>query len=174
VKKSLIESFRPVVDYTNHKQRENIESNWKLISGGLCNHNQGDHINLYGIIHMIRQIDDYSFFPITTSVYEICIQQEIDLSVFLIDGQVGYRLDKAGRQKINRLLNKKQARNDYIQIEHLNGGVKTIAKKLITADCKDWKSLQKIHFENTLCCCKLRHADNHINHKTDLLKIDIK
>ena len=68
----------------------------------------------------------------------------------------------------------KQARNDYIQIEHLNGGVKTIAKKLITADSKDWKSLQKIHFENTLCCCKLRHADNHINHNTDLLKIDIK
>lgn len=169
----MIESFRPFVDIQNKRHVDNIESNWKIISGGLQNHKRGDFVNLYGLIHMIRQIDDYSFFPITQQVYDICTRQKIEIPKVILKDKVAFRLDKSSRQKINRLLNQMGTINDSIQIEHLNGGVKSIAQKLINSDCKNWKSLQKIHFENTLCCCKLHKAESEINHRTDLSRIKI-
>jgi hypothetical protein len=166
--------FRPFIDSKSDSLRSNIDSNWKIIAGGLKNHTSEDHINLYGITHMIRQIDDFSYFRVTKNVFELCNMYKIEIPSFNVNNKEEFRLDKKNRQRINKLINKIEGITDSVQIEHLNGGVKGVVKKLIDSEAKDWESLKKIHLEHTFCCCKLVIADRKINHYSDLKSIDIK
>lgn len=166
--------LRPFIDSKSQSIKSNIESNWKIIAGGLQNHDKGDHINLYGITHMIRQIDDFSYFRVTKNLFDLCNKHNIEIPSFNIDHKIEFRLDKRNRQRINKFLSKIEGVNDLVQIEHLNGGVKAIVKKLIDSEYKNWKDLQKIHLEHTFCCCKLVNADRDLNHDTDLKIISLK
>ena len=165
--------LKPFIDSKSESIKKNIESNWKIISGGLQNHSKGDHINFYGIIHMIRQIDDFSYFRITKNVFELCNKHNIEIPTFTINYKKEFRLDKKNRQRINKIIAKIDGINDLVQIEHLNGGVKEVVKKLIDSKDKDWNSLMKIHLYNSLCCCKLVNADKYLNHTTDLKSIEL-
>lgn len=166
--------LKPFIDSKSQSIKSNIESNWRIIAGGLQSHSQGDHINLYGITHMIRQIDDFSYFRITKNLFYLCDKHNIEIPSFYINHEKEFRLDKKNRQRINKLLSKIEGVNDLIQIEHLNGGVKRVIKKLIDSELKDWESLRKIHLEHTFCCCKLVNADKDLNHNTDLKSIPLK
>ena len=170
VKKDL----RPYFDNTSDIRKNNIESNWKIIAGGLQNHKNGEHINRYGIAHIIRQIDDYSYFRVTKNLFDLCKKNNIDIPTVNVFNKKEYRLNKSKRQKINRLLKKCPDVNDFIIIEHLNGGLREVIKKLISSDIKDWESLQKIHLENNLCCYKLYNADKNLDHNTELKNIKLK
>jgi len=167
-------NLRPYFNNSSIIRKNNIESNWKIIAGGLQNHKNGEHINRYGITHIIRQIDDYSFFRVTKNLFNLCKKNNIDIPTVNVNKKKEYRLNKSERQKINRLLKKCPDVNDYIIIEHLNGGVRGVVKKLISSEIKDWKSLQKIHLENNLCCCKLNSADKDLDHNTELNNIELK
>jgi len=68
--KEIVEKdLRPYFDKSSKIRKNNIESNWKIISGGLRNHKNGEHINLYGITHILRQIDDFSYFRVTKNSF---------------------------------------------------------------------------------------------------------
>ena len=62
------ENFKFKSDSLSFNQIKNIESNWLLIVGGLNEFKKRKklkEVNKYGIIHMIRQIDGYNYYPIT-------------------------------------------------------------------------------------------------------------
>jgi hypothetical protein len=148
--------------------KNNIESNYIFIIGGIKEHKKADasHINKYGIIHIIRQIDDSVNYPATKQLKEFCRQNGLD-KLIKIDSDWSSRVKKI----VNREL-KKNNHIDSVQIEHTNGGLKFFVAKLIEEEWTDdlrfnLEKIKKLHKEYCACCYKLKIAESHISEKTN-------
>lgn len=146
--------------------KKNIESNWKLIIGGLKEHKNDEFINKYGIIHIVRQIDGYFAFKPTRKLKKLLDEHNIECPEYFTSKE---------RTRINKEL-KNNRINDSIQIEHLNGGVKRMfeifrKKKWEGSTEENILEIVKLHSEHTICCYKLI-SEKEINDKTDIKKIN--
>ena len=160
-----LDNFKGVLVNTSRAQLVNIESNWKFIYGGLSLHRENQFVNKYGIIHLIRQIDGYYKYKPTKALKNILDKNNINYKEYL---------SSKDRTSLNRKLKEKGVK-DTIQIEHLNGGLKSLVNLLINEyfNGKKLEELKEVHINNSLCCYKLRKLDNNINENTEINSIEI-
>ena len=157
--------FIGILQNPTKTQLINIESNWKFIYGGLKLHKEKKSINKYGIIHLIRQIDGYYKYKPTKLVKNLLINNSIAFNDSISSSE---------RTKINKQL-KNKGINDYIQIEHLNGGLKSLVNLLIEEffNGKQLEELKEIHKKKSLCCYKLYRAESSLNENSSTDFIDM-
>ena len=169
----LKEKFRFKYYNLSTKQVNNIESNWLLILGGLKEfkkQNKFEELNKYGIIHMIRQIDGYNYYPITHKLFTILKNELPEEELERLKKDEGFFMNSNLRTRFNKLLKQKNIK-DSIQIEHLNGGVKTLVKKIIDSKLSLTK-IKDLHRNHTLCCYKLK-SESGINEGSNLGDINL-
>ena len=157
----------------SNKQKNNITSNWLLILGGLKEVKENkklEQVNKYGIIHIIRQIDGYSYYPITNKLYDLLQLQFPNEQLKRLKTDEGYIMNSSLRTRFNKLL-KQNNIEDSIQIEHLNGGVKILVEKIIESELSLTK-IKNLHRDHTLCCYKLK-SESDINESTRLEEIKL-
>lgn len=167
--------FKYFIGKRTNKQKQNIKSNWLIISGALKAHhekNELDLINKYGLIHIIRQIDGLNYYRITEGLYQ-CLNDlfsKSDLEILEHNGI--YLMNSRLRTKFNRLLIINNSK-ETIQIEHLNGGVKKLVDTIIQSKSFEISELEVLHKNESLCCYKLG-SEKHINERTALKDILLK
>ena len=122
--------FKYFIGKRTNKQKQNIKSNWLIISGALKAHhekNELDLINKYGLIHIIRQIDGLNYYRITEGLYQ-CLNHlfsKSDLEILEHNGI--YLMNSRLRTKFNKMLNGWN-RNYFVNnlTKHLNiNGIKS-------------------------------------------------
>ena len=150
------------------KKNFNIQSNLIFILGGLKEHQKQNDIpfNKYGIIHILRQIDDYKEYKPTYSLKELCEKLQIKTPI----GE-NAAWTASTRRKVNRELKMKN-HSDSVQIEHVNGGMKALVERLMNENWSNEinsniETIQKILDDCTRCCYKLKNADKDINANTE-------
>lgn len=166
------EKFRFKDVKLSSKQENNIESNWLLILGGLKEfkkQNKFKELNKYGIIHMVRQIDGYHYYAITQKLF-ILLENELQEEIDIVKTGKGFSMNSNLRTKFNKFLKQKNVK-DSIQIEHLNGGVKTLVERIINTELSLTK-IKELHRKHTLCCYKLK-SESEINEDTNLSDINL-
>lgn len=146
----------------------NVQSNLIFIIGGLKEHQKQSYIplNKYGIIHILRQIDDFKEYPPTFEIKQLCKELGIKDSIW---DKLNWTAEN--RKKVNKELKIKN-HSDTVQIEHLNGGVKGLVEKLISVNWSDNLEenlimIRKILDVSSKCCYKLKVANKDINAQTD-------
>jgi DNA replication protein DnaD len=177
---SLSEKFKFKHVRLSNRQKINIHSNWLLIFGGLkefTNQEERNKLNKYGIIHMIRQIDGYNYYPITHKLFVLLMAEMPEELKTLRHKDVGFVMNSSLRTKFNKLLKQKDIRDkngklESIQIEHLNGGVKNLVEKIVSEKLDKIEDLETIHRDYTLCCYKLKSESN-IDELTNLDEIKL-
>ena len=169
----LKEKFRFKYYNLSPKQVNNIESNWLLILCGLKEfkkQNKFEELNKYGIIHMIIQIDGYNYYPITHKLFTILKNELPEEELERLKKDEVFFMNSNLRTRFNKLLKQKNIK-DSIQIEHLNGGVKTLVKKIIDSKLSLTK-IKDLHRNHTLCCYKLK-GESGINEGSNLGDINL-
>ena len=169
------ENFKFKSDSLSFNQIKNIESNWLLIVGGLNEfkkHKKLKEVNKYGIIHMIRQIDGYNYYPITYKLFTLLNKELSDEELEGLKTDEGFIMNSKLRTRFNKFLKRKNIK-DSIQIEHLEGGVKTLVERIITSTSEiSIAKIKDLHRDYTLCCYKLK-SELDINESTELVKINL-
>ncbi|MEN8858684.1 MAG: hypothetical protein ABF260_11570 [Flavobacteriaceae bacterium] len=170
-----IEKFKYLDFNLSKKQRNNIDCNWLFISGGLkilTNQKHIKEINKYGIIHMIRQIDGYNYYRVTQKLYDQ-LENELEYKEIELLKRYNYSMNSNLRTRFNNLLAIKKNK-ESIQIEHLNGGIRSLVEKMINSKDLEPEHLKTLHKNHTLCCYKFK-SEIDINEKVkNLNKILLK
>lgn len=167
------EKFRFKNVKLSSKQENNIKSNWLLILGGLKEfkkQNKINELNKYGIIHMVRQIDGYHYYAITQKLFILLENELPEEELNILKKDTGFTMNSSLRTKFNKFLKQKNVK-DSIQIEHLNGGVKTLVERIIDTELS-LNKIKELHREHTLCCYKLK-SESEINEGTNLSEINL-
>lgn len=173
------EKFKSTEVQLSPKQKNNVESNWLLIIGGLrefLNQKQikGNQLNKYGIIHMLRQIDGYYHYPITDALFQL-VNEKLPDEIYRLKKKGNYLMNSNLRTVFNRLLKQKDIK-ESIQIEHFNGGVRNLVDILIeeisTQKLVNIENLKTLHQSHTLCCYKLK-SESDLNERTKLDSIKL-
>ena len=176
------ENFKFKVVPLSPKQEDNIISNRLLIIGGLKEFKKQNlsltKCNKYGIIHMIRQIDGYHYYPITYKLF-VLLKKEVPEELDGLQINEGYFMNSNLRTKFNKLFKQKNIKDkngklESIQIEHLKGGIKKLVLRIINPKTELTKieDLEVLHRNHTLCCYKLKSESN-IDERTNLDEIDL-